>query len=136
VHSKPGGYAFTLRPQDHLCVGTQCARTDHFCVALCPQKALILRRNPNAECMGDPRWSSDLILATWHEAATGHEPPPHLECRHGASGGGFDKLRFKFEVEGSERPEQVPAAEIDTGLDLNHRQDGRFTSTSRSTAAG
>ena len=125
VHVKPGGYAFTVRPHDYLCTGPECAKTDRFCVALCPQKALILRRNPNAECMGDPRWSSDLILATWHEAATGHEPPPHLECRHGASGGGFDKLRFKFELDGSERPEQVPAAEIDTGLDLNHRQDGR-----------
>jgi glutamate synthase domain-containing protein 2/ferredoxin len=125
VHSKPGGYAFTLRPQDHLCVGPQCAKTDHFCVALCPQKALRLQRNASAECMGDPRWSSDLILSTWHEAATGHKPPPHLEYRHGASGGGFDSLRFQFEIEGSERPEQVPTAEIDTSLDLNHRQDGR-----------
>ena len=67
--------------------------------------------------MGDPRWSSDLILSTWHQAATGHAAPPHLESRTGASGGGFDNLRFKFEV-----PELAGAArgsrrgEIDTGL--------------------
>ena len=110
VHVKPEGYAFTLRPQDHLCIGPDCAETDHSCVAQCPQKALTMRRNPSADCMGDPRWSSDLILSTWHQAATGHAPPPHLEYRHGASGGGFDKLLFKFEVEGFERPAPVPAA--------------------------
>ena len=26
VHQKPEGYAFTLRPQDHLCVGPECAK--------------------------------------------------------------------------------------------------------------
>ena len=57
-----------------------------------------MRRNPSADCMGDPRWSSDLILSTWHQAATGHAAPPHLEHRRGASGGGFDRLRFKFEA--------------------------------------
>jgi glutamate synthase domain-containing protein 2 len=108
-----------------LCIGPECAETDHYCVAQCPQKALTLRRNPNADCMGDPRWSSDLILSTWHQAATGHTPPPHLEYRHGASGGGFDKLRFKFEIAGLAEPAPVPATEIDTGLDLNHRDDGR-----------
>jgi glutamate synthase domain-containing protein 2/ferredoxin len=125
VHVKPEGYAFTLRPLDHLCIGPECAETEQSCVAQCPQKALSMRRNPSADCMGDPRWSSDLILATWHQAATGHAAPPHLESRLGASGGGFDSLRFKFEAQGFEEPAPVPAAEIDTGLDLNHRGDGR-----------
>ena len=84
MHVKPEGYAFTLRPQDHLCIGPDCAETDHYCVDQCPQKALTMRRNPSAECMGDPRWSSDLILSTWHQAATGHAPPSHLEHRRGA----------------------------------------------------
>jgi len=76
--------------------------------------------------MGDARWSSDLILSTWHQAATGHAAPAHLESRTGASGGGFDSLRFKFEVPGFDEPAPVPAGtEIDTGLDLNHRGDGR-----------
>src|ERR1035437_9751503 len=99
VHVKPEGYSFTLRPQNHLCVGPECAETEGSCVAQCPQQALVMRRNPSADCMGDPRWSSDLILSTWHEAATGHVPQGHLEYRHGASGGGFDRLRFAFEVE-------------------------------------
>ena len=125
VHVKPLGYAFTLRPQDHQCIGPECSKTFHYCVTRCPQKALAMRRNPSADLLGDPRWPSDLILSTWHQAATGHAPPRHLEYRRGASGGGFDKLRFKFEVEGSELPAKIPAAEIDTGLDLNHRHDGR-----------
>ena len=126
VHVKPAGYAFTLRPQDHLCIGPECAETEESCIAQCPQKALAIRRNPSAECMGDPRWSSDLILSTWHQAATGHAAPPHLEYRQGASGGGFDSIRFKFEApDRGARPRDVQPAEIDTGLDLNQRGDGR-----------
>jgi glutamate synthase domain-containing protein 2/ferredoxin len=126
VHSKPAGYAFTLRPLDHLCIGPDCAETAASCVAQCPQHALTVRPNGSAQCMGDPRWSSDLILATWHQAATGHAAPPHLESRTGASGGGFDSLRFKFEVPGFDEATPLPAGtEIDTGLDLNHRGDTR-----------
>jgi hypothetical protein len=94
-------------------------------VAQCQQKALVVRRNPSADCMGDPRWTSDLILSTWHQAATGHVPPAHLEYRHGASGGGFDKLRFNFECESLSEPRPSGSGRIDTGLDLNHRDDGR-----------
>jgi ferredoxin len=116
VHERPEGYAFTLRPQDHLCIGPECADREDSCVAQCPNKALVMRRNPSADCMGDPRWPSDLILSTWHEAATGHAPPPHLEYRYGASGGGFDRLRFKFEVHGLDGaggpPEESRAAEV------------------------
>jgi glutamate synthase domain-containing protein 2/ferredoxin len=126
VHSKPAGYAFTVRPLDHLCIGPDCAETAASCVAQCPQKALTVRPNATAQCMGDPRWSSDLILATWHQAATGHAAPPHLESRTGASGGGFDSLRFKFEVgQASACQPATNTADIDTGLDLNHRGDSR-----------
>jgi glutamate synthase domain-containing protein 2/ferredoxin len=137
VHIKPEGYAFMLRPQDHRCIGPACSETDHYCIDQCPQNALILRLNPNVECLGDPRWSSDLILSTWHMAETGHIPPPHLEYRHGASGGGFDRIRFRFEISEIERPETVLMDEealsatdpslvgIDTGLNLNRRADGR-----------
>ena len=131
VHEKPEGYAFTLRPQDYLCVGPECANRSDSCINQCPEKALVFSRNQSTDCMGDPRWSSDLILATWHQAATGHAAPPHLESRHGASGGGFDRLRFKFELPevfgddvGAVGPATDPAT-IDTGLDLNHRDDGR-----------
>jgi glutamate synthase domain-containing protein 2/ferredoxin len=122
VHTKPDGYTFALRPQDHLCVGPECAKTDHFCVARCPKKALTLLRNPSTDCMGDPRWPADLILATWHMAETGHVPAEGLEYRHGASGGGFDCIHI--DLEGKDKPKLRPES-IDTGLDLNHRGDGR-----------
>lgn len=132
VHRKPDIYSMTLRPLDYRCIGPACAESGNSCIRRCPQKALTLQLNPNIECLGDARWSSDLILSTWHQAETGHTPPPHLEYRHGASGGGFDRIRFRFEV-----PELAAAApplaeirlkeetEIDTGLDLNRRDDGR-----------
>jgi|WetSurMetagenome_2_1015567.scaffolds.fasta_scaffold52883_2 glutamate synthase domain-containing protein 2/ferredoxin len=127
VHIKPEGYSFVLRPQDHLCVGPACLETSASCVDRCPQKALTVTRNPNFDSIGDPRWSSDLILSAWQQAATGHVPPPHLEYRHGASGGGFDRIRFRFEIPGLE--ESIPTGdrpeEVETGLDLNHRDDGR-----------
>jgi len=136
VHVKPEGYKFMLRPQDYRCVGPACSELGAECVRQCPQHALVLRLNPNVECLGDPRWSSDLILSTWHEAETGHTPPSHLEYKHGDSGGGFDRIRFKFEIPGLGEPtptvaekrkrnKHSPVAEIDTGLDLNHREDGR-----------
>jgi glutamate synthase domain-containing protein 2/ferredoxin len=140
VHIKPEGYAYTLRPQDHLCIGQECADCEGSCVTECPEHALTVRRNPSPDCMGDPRWSTDLILSTWHQAATGHSAPARLEQRTGASGGGFDRLRFKFELPGKFSPEQsgtaagsapgaatgaVSPADIDTSLDLNQRNDGR-----------
>jgi ferredoxin len=122
VHRNPGGYRLMSRPLDHLCIGPDCAKTDHYCIDRCPRKALSLGRNPSADLLGDPRWSSDLILSTWHQAETGHAPPDGLEYRHGASGGGFDRLRFLFP---DKPPVEVDPAGIDTGLDLNRRGDGR-----------
>lgn len=127
VHVKPEGYALMLRPEDNRCIGSACTETGRDCVSQCPQRALTMRLNPNVSCLGDPRWSSDLILATWFQAENGHTPPAHLEYRFGASCGGFDRMRFKFEVFGVEaRPNSSAASEsIDTGLDLNRRDDGR-----------
>jgi glutamate synthase domain-containing protein 2/ferredoxin len=137
VHIKPEGYKYMLRPQDYRCVGPTCSEDGGKCIVECPQNALVMRLNPNVDCLGDPRWSSDLILSTWYQAETGHTPPSHLEYRHGASGGGFDRMRFRFEIPGLEsqaagtgarKPklaENPDLAEIDTGLDLNRRDDGR-----------
>jgi glutamate synthase domain-containing protein 2/ferredoxin len=136
VHIKPEGYKYMLRPQDHRCVGPTCSEEGGKCINECPQHALVMRLNPNVECLGDPRWSSDLILSTWYQAETGHTPPAHLEYRHGEAGGGFDRMRFKFEIPGLEespsdgssrkRERKKPAvSDIDTGLDLNRRGDGR-----------
>ena len=122
VHEKPEGYRFTLRPHDYRCIGPDCAATDHYCVDHCPRHALSVMRNPTADVMGDPRWSSDLILSTWYQAETGHTPQGGLEYRHGASGGGFDRLRFRFP---ESAPREVAPDEIETGLELNRRDDGR-----------
>jgi glutamate synthase domain-containing protein 2 len=123
VHVKPAGYNRPLRPRDYLCIGPKCAQTDHYCVEHCPNKALSVGPNPTADAIGDPRWTSDLLLATWRQAETGHVAAVgDLEFRHGASGGGFDALRFRFPQSPANA---VSPDEVDTRLDLNRRNDGR-----------
>ena len=66
--------------------------------------------------LGDRRWTSDLILATWKQSEGVH--PTGLEYQKGDSGGGFDVLEFKF----SDRENWLPStAKIDTSLQLNRR---------------
>ncbi|MBN1450282.1 MAG: alpha-hydroxy-acid oxidizing protein, partial [Anaerolineales bacterium] len=72
--------------------------------------------------MGDARWPADLILATWHQAATGRPPENGLEYRVGASGGGFDRLDFRF----LDEDQWVPQANsIDLSVPLNRRRFGK-----------
>ncbi|MGH8431905.1 MAG: glutamate synthase-related protein, partial [Solimonas sp.] len=81
--------------------------------------------------LGDRRWTSDLILATWLQAETGAppsgqgdgghgdaRPTNRLEYRVGASGGGFDRLDFKYLPPSGWLPPETP---IDTALPLNRR---------------
>jgi glutamate synthase domain-containing protein 2 len=68
--------------------------------------------------LGDARWSDDLILATWLQAATGAAPGNGLEHRVGRSGGGFDRLGFAELPQTRWLPED---AEIDTSIALNRR---------------
>ena len=66
--------------------------------------------------LGDRRWTSDLILATWKQSEGVH--PTGLEYRKGDSGGGFDVLEFKF----PDREQWLPStAIIDLSLQLNRR---------------
>ena len=124
VHVRNTGYQYFSEPLHSRCVGPACAGTGTDCVTLCPQGALQVRENPMYSVMGDYRWSNDLILATWHMAETGEVPAAEFgydfEC--GRSGGGFDRLRFRF-------PERPPVAlraeDIDTTVVLNKREDGR-----------
>ncbi|MGA2030637.1 MAG: glutamate synthase-related protein [Thermoguttaceae bacterium] len=122
VHRRPDGYRQMIRPLDYRCIGPACAKTDHYCVDLCPNHALSLADNPVFETMGDYRWTPDLIASNWCMAETGHAPGPHLENETGNSGGGFDRLRFRL-------PEAPPAdlrrEDISTELLLNRRDDGR-----------
>ena len=122
VHQRPEGYRLPIRPFDYRCIGPDCEKTSRFCIAACPAGALSLDESPVFKTLGDYRWTPDLLASTWAMAETGQRPPAHLECQTGASGGGFDKLRFRF----PKAP--VPGLcreDISTQLLLNRRNDGR-----------
>jgi glutamate synthase domain-containing protein 2/ferredoxin len=122
VHVKPKGYRSILRPFDYRCVGAECAGAGKCCVDVCPQGALSITENPVFKTLGDYRWTPDLLVSNWAMAETGGQPPAHLESEVGASGGGFDRLRFRF-------PASVPAdlrrEDISTQVLLNRRGDSR-----------
>ena len=126
VHFKAGER--TAAPRDHLCVGLARCRTLYgtACVDTCPEGALKVGPNPLLRTLGDPRWPAELLAATWRQAETGAPPEEALglEYRIGASGGGFDRMYFRF----PEAPATAPA-DIDTSIDLNKRGDscGRIT---------
>jgi glutamate synthase domain-containing protein 2/NAD-dependent dihydropyrimidine dehydrogenase PreA subunit len=124
VHVAKEGYKYFAMPQSHRCIGFACEKTDHFCVDKCPAKALQLVENPMLKALGDPRWTADLMLATWKMAETGEAPDEKfgLEYTVGDSDGGFDKLRIKY----PEKPAaKLSEEEIDITVDLNRRDDGR-----------
>jgi len=124
VHALKPGYKYFAAPHSHVCVGPACQKTDHYCVALCPQKALRMVENPMMKALGDFRWPADMILATWKMAETGDAPPPEygFEYQCGNSGGGFDRIRFKFP---EKPPLELGEDDIDTSIELNRRNDGR-----------
>jgi glutamate synthase domain-containing protein 2/NAD-dependent dihydropyrimidine dehydrogenase PreA subunit len=119
VHVLAG--ARMLRPRSHLCSGFTCAGSEKGCVKRCPAQALFVQVSPVFQALGDRRWSGDLILSTWHQAATGQLPYMEVENDCGDSGGGLDRMRILFpEKKPSVRPEDV-----DLKLNLNRRKDGR-----------
>jgi glutamate synthase domain-containing protein 2/ferredoxin len=124
VHVLKPGYKYFAAPHLNVCVGPSCQGTDHYCVDLCPEKALQMVESPMAKLLGDYRWTPDMLLATWKMAETG--APPAAEYKYGYecgnSGGGFDRLRFKFPAK---PPVELREDEIDTSIELNHRDDGR-----------
>ncbi len=77
--------------------------------------------NGTPPALGDYRWPAELILSTWYQAGTGEPPENELEYRIGDSGGGFDKLDFKFLPEESQLP---PETEIELSIPLNRRASG------------
>jgi glutamate synthase domain-containing protein 2 len=111
-----------MRPFDYRCIGPDCAKTDKYCIDACPNQALSLSENPAFKTIGDYRWTADLIAATWQMAETGRRPGPQLESELGASGGGFDRLRFRFP---DSTPRDLRREDITTELVLNRRNDYR-----------
>jgi glutamate synthase domain-containing protein 2 len=85
----------------------------------------------DGEVEGDLRWPTALILSTVEQARTGCPPASGLEYRAGRSGGGFDRLRFSFELQPSLPDPQFPNSQStnpqspDLSLDLNRRDPTR-----------
>ena len=122
VHFRPDGYRTMARPFDYRCIGPDCTEAGDNCIDACPQDALSLSENPTFKTLGDCRWTADLLVSTWQMAETGHAAGPHLESETGASGGGFDRLRFRFPPC---PPADLRREEISTELLLNRRNDSR-----------
>ena len=123
VHIRYDEYSLPVRPKDYRCIGFKCEANEYFCVKRCPQHALSLSANPIMDSLGDYRWSGEMIVGQWYMAETGNVPYVDVEYSLGYSGGGFDKIRFK-------RPDpkdylNIPDEDIDTGINLNKRKDGR-----------
>jgi glutamate synthase domain-containing protein 2/ferredoxin len=122
VHLRPTSDRQALRPLDDRCIGPDCRAGERCCLTVCPQGALSVDTNPVFETMGDYRWTPDLLVSTWAMAETGGLPGPHLESQVGASGGGFDRLRFRFPAA---PPADLRREAVSTRLLLNRRHDGR-----------
>ena len=122
VHTKVG--KFIRRPKSYLCIGPVCEKNDFFCAARCPTQALRVGLHPAYTSLGDYRWTADLLLSTWWMAEFGTLPYMDLEYRTGASGGGFDKLRFLFPPRA--RDTKLSHEDISLAIPLNRREDGRL----------
>ncbi len=113
-----------LAPKDEFCLGPSCKNYEFCCLQRCPRGALRLLLNPNLQALKDYRWTPDLLIATWQQAETGNLPYTDVEYRVGESGGGFDRLRFRFPTIVHER-EIAEAEDANLSILLNRRGDGR-----------
>jgi glutamate synthase domain-containing protein 2 len=121
AYQKPNGY-LRLAVPNLSCTGLACKR----CVSECPSNALSVELGPQYLALGDLRWTAELILSTWQQAEVGRLQRKY-EYRVGSSGGGFDKLRFDFELNSEEirENELCDTENMDTSIVLNKRNDGR-----------
>ncbi|MGA3191277.1 MAG: glutamate synthase-related protein [Candidatus Bathyarchaeia archaeon] len=121
AYKKPSGYLRLAVPKIS-CEGFSCNR----CVNECPDKALSVKLSPQYLALGDLRWTADLVMSTWEQAEVGNVSKKY-EHRVGGSGGGFDKLRFDFELhdKGLCDDELYNEEDRDTSIVLNKRNDGR-----------
>ncbi len=124
VHVMKPGYKYFAEPKSHLCIGPVCRDKGRYCYSACPNDALRIEVNPMMKVLGDNRWTAEMILATWKMAETGEVPSEdyRLDYETGNSGGGFDRIRFKFP---DTPPVKLEKEDIDTGIELNRRNDGR-----------
>jgi glutamate synthase domain-containing protein 2/Fe-S-cluster-containing hydrogenase component 2 len=123
VYKRPEGLNKLLPPTSANCIGHKCKDTypDQYCVDKCPTNAIKIEIEPTYELLGDPRWTADLLLTTYKMAETGRAPE-HLEYRVGASDGGFDRIKFKFER--TPRRRRKGSEPVSTAIPLNRRPWG------------
>ena len=121
VYELPEGLNRLSPPRSARCIGPACqdAYPERYCADKCPTDAITIEREPTYELLGDPRWTADLLLATYKMAETGRVPQ-HLEHKVGASGGGFDRMRFSFERVRTRKRFQP----VSTAIPLNRRPWG------------
>src|SRR4030066_330772 len=120
VHKRVEGHVRIPPPDDRRCIGPSCEVNYFFCVANCPTNSLSVGPSETFASLGDPRWTSEMILATWAMSERGRPLPLAHPANIGASGGGFDKLHFKLpELKGQVDPDQIC-----TTIDLNRRGSG------------
>lgn len=105
-------------PRDYLCIGLSCNK----CIIECPQKVLSMEENPLVKVIGDQRWTPELLISSWYMAETGEIPLGDIEYKVGDSGGGFDKIRFNYLKEPSEK---LDISKFSTKIPLNRLNDGR-----------
>ncbi|HUT26816.1 MAG TPA: glutamate synthase-related protein [Methanomassiliicoccales archaeon] len=120
VHQRIEGHARIMPPYNQRCIGPSCASNDFHCVTHCPTSSLSVRNSETFSALGDVRWTTDMILATWHMAETGEALPLDHPGNTGTAGGGFDHLHFKL----GEVPDKVDYHEFSTAIDLNRKKDG------------
>jgi len=120
VHKRIEGHVKILSPDDRKCIGPSCEVNYFFCVANCPTNSLSVKPSDTFVSLGDPRWTSEMIMATWAMAESGKPLPLDHPGNVGASGGGFDKLFFKLPDEAK----RYDPERICTAIDLNRRASG------------
>jgi len=108
--------------RDQRCLGKKCEKESFCCIPRCHVSAISMRLDPSFEMLGDRRWPPDLLASSWHMAETGEIPYQDLNYKTGASGGGFDKMRFVYPLLDNSC---VRAEEVSTAVRLNRSGDGR-----------
>ncbi|MGD1060274.1 MAG: glutamate synthase-related protein [Methanomassiliicoccales archaeon] len=120
VHSRIEGHARILPPYSYRCIGPECAKNSFYCVSHCPTGSLSVQESEIFPALGDVRWTSEMILATWRMAETGEPIPLDHPANSGISGGGFDKLNFRMPAANG----KADTSKISTQIELNRRKVG------------
>lgn len=127
VFSVEPGRRHLAVPRSGDCLGLEACTA---CVEACPVPgAIAITASTSWACLGDRRWTNELLTAAHHAAEHGVMPAPLAgrEAQLGDAGGGFDRLRFRFPPPGSTAGSTgtINPDDVDLRVPLNRRADGR-----------